>query len=141
MLDRVSESTVAATPKQPSAVDVHVGTRIRLRRNVLGVSQTTLAEKIGVTFQQVQKYEKGTNRVGASRIQAIATFLTVPVSYFFDEAPGASDDPAAENEMAKFISSPEGRSLNRTFASIKDPQARRQLAALVKTVAELGTPH
>ncbi len=140
MLDRVSESTVS-TPKQPNAVDVHVGTRIRLRRSVLGVTQMTLADRIGVTFQQVQKYEKGTNRVGASRMQAIATVLSVPVSYFFDEAPGAAEDPAAENEVAKFISSPEGRSLNRTFASIKDPQARRQLAALVKTVAELGTAH
>ena len=75
--------------KKPNPIDTHVGSRIRLRRNMLGMSQEKLGESLGITFQQIQKYEKGTNRVGASRLQAIANILDVPVSFFFDDAPGS----------------------------------------------------
>lgn len=68
--------------KKPNPIDVHVGSRIRLRRNMLGLSQEKLGENLGITFQQIQKYEKGTNRVGASRLQAISAILNVPVSFF-----------------------------------------------------------
>ena len=69
--------------KKPNPIDIHVGGRIRLRRNMLGMSQEKLGENLGITFQQIQKYEKGTNRVGASRLQAIASILEVPVACFF----------------------------------------------------------
>ena len=71
--------------KKPNPIDIHVGGRIRLRRNMLGLSQEKLGESLGITFQQIQKYEKGTNRVGASRLQAIASILEVPVAFFFEE--------------------------------------------------------
>ena len=74
--------------KKPNPIDVHVGSRVRLRRNMLGMSQEKLGEALGITFQQIQKYEKGANRVGASRLQAIATVMNVPVSFFFEDAPG-----------------------------------------------------
>ncbi|RUU54114.1 helix-turn-helix transcriptional regulator, partial [Mesorhizobium sp. M2C.T.Ca.TU.002.02.1.1] len=74
--------------KKPNPIDIHVGSRIRLRRNMLGMSQEKLGENLGITFQQIQKYEKGTNRVGASRLQAIASILSVPVAFFFEDAPG-----------------------------------------------------
>ena len=74
--------------KKPNPTDVHVGSRIRLRRNMLGMSQEKLGENLGITFQQIQKYEKGTNRVGASRLQAISNILGVPVSFLFEDAPG-----------------------------------------------------
>ncbi len=74
--------------KKPNPTDMHVGSRIRLRRNMLGMSQEKLGENLGITFQQIQKYEKGTNRVGASRLQAIANILGVPVAFFFEDLPG-----------------------------------------------------
>ena len=74
----------------PTSIDQHVGARLRLRRSLMEMSQSELGEKLGVTFQQVQKYEKGTNRVGASRLQNIASILNVPVSFFFEDAPDGS---------------------------------------------------
>ena len=79
--------------KTPNPIDVHVGSRIRLRRTMLGLSQEKLGESLGITFQQVQKYEKGTNRVGASRLQNIAGILDAPVAFFFEDAPGDSRQP------------------------------------------------
>ena len=87
--------------KKPNPIDIHVSSRIRLRRTMLGMSQEKLGEALGITFQQVQKYEKGTNRVGASRLQNISTTLNVPVSFFFEDAPeqGAGTKNAAEGLM------------------------------------------
>jgi transcriptional regulator with XRE-family HTH domain len=128
--------------KRPNPTDVHVGSRIRLRRNMLGMSQERLGESLGITFQQVQKYEKGTNRVGASRLQAIASILEVPVSFFFDDAPNPGGTPvkgfAEENSttyVVDFLSSSEGIQLNRAFARIADPKVRRKIIDLVKTLA------
>ncbi|MDX4076759.1 helix-turn-helix transcriptional regulator, partial [Brucella sp. NBRC 113783] len=82
--------------KKPNPTDIHVGSRIRMQRQLRGMSQVTLAEGLGITFQQVQKYEKGTNRVGASRLQAIADLLQVPVSFFFDDLSDTVGEPGGE---------------------------------------------
>jgi transcriptional regulator with XRE-family HTH domain len=84
--------------KKPNPIDIHVGSRVRLRRNMLGMSQEKLGEMLGITFQQIQKYEKGTNRVGASRLQAISTVMNVPVSYFFEDAPGQDENRSGFSE-------------------------------------------
>ena len=127
--------------KKPNPIDVHVGGRIRLRRNMVGTSQEKLGEHLGITFQQVQKYEKGTNRVGASRLQAIASILEVPVSYFFEGAPGGggAEGFAEDSQTAyvvDFLSSTEGLLLNRAFARIGDPKVRRRIIDLVRTLAD-----
>ncbi|MBO6639828.1 MAG: helix-turn-helix transcriptional regulator [Roseitalea sp.] len=128
--------------KQPNPIDIHVGSRIRLRRTMLGMSQEKLGESLGITFQQVQKYEKGTNRVGASRLQNIASILNVPVSFFFEDAPDDSAPAAAsgleENAstyVVSFLSSSEGLQLNRAFVKIADPKVRRRIIDLVKSLA------
>src|SRR5688500_4663962 len=87
--------------KRPNPVDVHVGARIRLRRNMIGLSQEKLGESLGITFQQIQKYEKGMNRVGASRLQAIGNILNVPVTFFCDDMPGQSDKPKGFEEESE----------------------------------------
>jgi transcriptional regulator with XRE-family HTH domain len=128
--------------KQPNPIDIHVGGRIRLRRTMLGMSQEKLGEQLGITFQQVQKYEKGTNRVGASRLQNIAAILGVPVAFFFEDAPGdtggATADGMSENSstyVVNFLSSAEGLQLNRAFVKIADPKVRRRIIDLVKAIA------
>jgi transcriptional regulator with XRE-family HTH domain len=105
------------------------------------MSQEKLGEHLGITFQQIQKYEKGTNRVGASRLQAIASILEVPIAYFFDGAPGETpaEGFAEENQTAyvvDFLSSTEGLLLNRAFARIGDPKVRRRIIELVRTLAD-----
>jgi len=109
---------------------------------MLGMSQEKLGEKLGITFQQVQKYEKGTNRVGASRLQAIASILDTPVSFFFEDAPGQSprqskgfSEDNATSYVVDFISSAEGLQLNRAFVRITDPKVRRKIIELVRTIA------
>ena len=128
--------------KKPNPIDIHVGSRIRLRRNMLGISQEKLGESLGITFQQIQKYEKGTNRVGASRLQAISSILGVPVSVFFDDAPGSDPGPARGMEdssttyVVDFLSSAEGLQLNRAFVKISDAKVRRKVLDLVKALAD-----
>jgi transcriptional regulator with XRE-family HTH domain len=128
--------------KKPNPTDVHVGSRIRLRRNMLGMSQEKLGENLGITFQQIQKYEKGTNRVGASRLQAIANVLGVPVAFFFEDLPG--QEPAGNRGFAEdtsaafaldFCTSAEGLQLNRAFVRISDLKVRRRIIELVKSLA------
>jgi transcriptional regulator with XRE-family HTH domain len=133
---------VEENKKKPNPIDTHVGSRIRLRRNMLGMSQEKLGENLGITFQQIQKYEKGTNRVGASRLQAIASILSVPVSFFFEDAPGQDGVTrsgfAEDNSMAlaaEFCSTPEGLQLNRAFVKVADPKVRRRIIDLVKSLA------
>lgn len=132
--------------KKPNPTDMHVGSRIRLRRNMLGMSQEKLGENLGITFQQIQKYEKGTNRVGASRLQAIASVLGVPAAFFFENLPGhdsssgvsgfAEDTPSAQ--AMEFATSAEGLQLNRAFAGIADPKVRRRIIDLVKSLSTEG---
>jgi transcriptional regulator with XRE-family HTH domain len=133
-------SLMADTKKKPNPIDTHVGSRIRLRRNMLGMSQEKLGDSLGITFQQIQKYEKGTNRVGASRLQAIASILAVPVSFFLEDAPGETtsvglaEAPSADF-VVDFLGSPEGLQLNRAFVRIKEPKVRRKVVELVKALA------
>ncbi|WP_018237764.1 helix-turn-helix domain-containing protein [Ensifer sp. BR816] len=125
---------------KPEPVDIHVGQRIRMRRALMQITQMALAEVIGVTFQQVQKYEKGTNRVGASRLQQIADALDVPVSYFFEGAAGENGDRSAEMspqpEITQFVSSAEGLALIRAFSRITDEKVRSRTLGLVKALAD-----
>jgi transcriptional regulator with XRE-family HTH domain len=124
------------TRKKPNQIDVQVGARIRLRRTVVGMSQETLGKALGITFQQVQKYEKGTNRVGASRLQAISNALQMPVSLFFEDSEGKEPLRSDfETEMLRFIGSAEGLALNRAFARITDTAVRQKVLALVKAIA------
>jgi transcriptional regulator with XRE-family HTH domain len=131
--------------KQPSSVDAHVGSRVRLRRMLIGMSQEKLGELLGLTFQQVQKYEKGANRIGASRLYDISSILGVPVSYFFDDLQGdhgvkrnpnhgASTDIDAGPYMMEFVSSAEGFQLVRAFTKITDPRVRKRMLDLVKSL-------
>ncbi|ODT02825.1 MAG: transcriptional regulator [Mesorhizobium sp. SCN 65-20] len=129
--------------KKPNPTDVHVGGRIRLRRNMLGMSQEKLGESLGITFQQIQKYEKGTNRVGASRLQAIASILSVPVAFFFEDAPGQEGgehkglaEDSSTSFVVDFLSSAEGLQLNRAFARISNPKVRRKVIELAKVLAD-----
>lgn len=125
--------------KRPNPIDIHVGSRIRMRRNMIGMSQEKLGESLGITFQQIQKYEKGTNRVGASRLQSISSIMGVPVAFFFEDAPrgdgtdGLSEAPQADFET-DFLNSPEGIQLQRAYARIKDAKVRRRVLDLVKTL-------
>ncbi|MEM9331497.1 MAG: helix-turn-helix domain-containing protein [Pseudomonadota bacterium] len=129
--------------KKPNPIDIHVGSRVRLKRTMLGMSQEKLGESLGVTFQQVQKYEKGSNRIGASRLQQISSILKTPISFFFDGAPGYGGETSkgfAEGGTAEytidFLSTPEGMQLNRAFAKIKDPKVRKKIVDLVKSLAD-----
>jgi transcriptional regulator with XRE-family HTH domain len=126
-------------------MDVHVGTRVRLRRMLLGMSQERLGEHLGLTFQQVQKYEKGVNRIGASRLFDLAKVLGVPVQFFYDEAPvgghhagdgapGFADKPS-ESYVVEFLGSREGLELNKAFSRITDPKIRRSVVDLIKSIA------
>jgi transcriptional regulator with XRE-family HTH domain len=131
-----------ANKKQPNPIDIHVGSRVRLRRMMLGMSQERLGESLGITFQQIQKYEKGTNRIGASRLQHIARVLSVPVSFFFEDAPGTPGDqqpgmaePKSTHYVVDFLSSAEGLQLNKAFIRIKDPKLRRKIIDLVRALA------
>ena len=107
--------------KQPNPIDVHVGSRVKLRRTMLSISQEKLGDALGVTFQQVQKYEKGTNRIGASRLEAIARFLDVPVSYFFKDAPGEDGPRPGFSEDADAIE---------VVRVLRNPEARKPRAAV-----------
>jgi transcriptional regulator with XRE-family HTH domain len=132
-----------ASKKQPNPIDIHVGSRVRLRRMMLGMSQEKLGEHLGITFQQIQKYEKGTNRIGASRLQHIERVLGVPVSFFFEDAPvSPGEKPAGENlaepertsYVVDFLSSSEGIQLNKAFVRIKDAKLRRRVIDLVRAL-------
>ena len=125
--------------KNPNPIDTHVGGRVRMRRILAGMSQEKLGEALGLTFQQVQKYEKGTNRIGASRLQQISKVLQVPPSFFFEGAPtgepGTKAGFAETTEVVEFLSTVEGLQLNRAFASIKDPKVRKKVVDLVVAIA------
>ncbi|MEQ8814880.1 MAG: helix-turn-helix domain-containing protein [Thalassobaculum sp.] len=127
------------TAGNPNPVDIHVGARVRLRRTLLGMSQERLGEALGLTFQQVQKYERGANRIGASRLFDLARALQVPVGFFFDDlpegvaeggpptAPVQDDDPMQRRETIELV---------RAFYRIQDPTARRRLFELTRSIAD-----
>lgn len=132
------------TKKTPNPIDVFVGSRVRLRRLMVGMSQEALADRLGVTFQQVQKYEKGTNRISASRLQAIAEVFRVPPSFFFQDEDstmpsaglGASQD---SGDISSFVSSKEGLDLNRAFLKIEDARVRKSIIALATALSRAGS--
>ena len=133
---------MADSKKKTNPIDIHVGSRVRLRRSMLGMSQEKLGDSLGITFQQVQKYEKATNRVGASRLQAIATILGVPVSFFFEGAPEMPTPPRSgfgvddsTSYLVEFLNSAEGLQLNRAFVRIADAKVRSCVIDLVKALA------
>ena len=132
--------------RAPHPMDIHVGSRVRLRRMMQGLSQDKLGEELGLTFQQVQKYEKGVNRIGASRLYDIARVLDVPVQFFYDDFGDgpetmigfAETNPKAEekSDFMRLLSTPEGVQLCRSFSAIRDYQVRRRVLDLVKALGE-----
>jgi transcriptional regulator with XRE-family HTH domain len=127
--------------KSPNPTDKHVGSRVRMRRMMLGMSQEKLGDALGLTFQQVQKYEKGTNRIGASRLQQISNILQVPVSFFFEGAPNSSqtnsgfDEAPSPAYVSDFLATSDGLALTRSFMRIKDSKLRRRIVDLVEQIA------
>jgi len=129
--------------KAPNPIDKHVGARVRMRRMMLSMSQEKLGDALGLTFQQVQKYEKGTNRIGASRLQQISNILQVPVSFFFDGAPhvpgtgryeGMSEAPSPAY-VSDFLATSDGLALTKAFMRIHDSKLRRRIVDLVEQIA------
>jgi transcriptional regulator with XRE-family HTH domain len=121
----------------PNPIDVHVGGRIRMRRLLLGMNQETLANALGLTFQQVQKYEGGANRVSASRLSAMAEILGVPISYFFgDLQPDDTELSAEDRQWREQLQRPETIEFIRLYYAISDQKIRRQFLEMAKTVAE-----
>ncbi|MCQ4633282.1 MULTISPECIES: helix-turn-helix domain-containing protein [Shinella] len=125
--------------KTPNPIDVFVGSRVRLRRLMVGMSQEALADRLGVTFQQVQKYEKGTNRISASRLQAISEVFRVPPSFFFQDEDSAMPSAGAGHEtgdVSTFVSSKEGLDLNRAFLKIEDAGVRKSIISLATALSK-----
>jgi transcriptional regulator with XRE-family HTH domain len=132
--------------KAPNPVDKYVGSRVRMRRIMLGMSQEKLGEALGLTFQQVQKYEKGTNRVGASRIQQISEILQVPVSFLFEGGPSGTPSTGGFSEgtspayVSDFLATSEGLALTRAFTRITDAKLRRSIVEMVEQIAAREGP-
>ena len=132
--------------KAPNPVDKYVGSRVRMRRIMLGMSQERLGEALGLTFQQIQKYEKGTNRVGASRIQQISEILQVPVSFLFEGGPSGAagtdgfSEGASPTNVSDFLATSEGLALTRAFTRITDAKLRRSIVDLVEQIAAREAP-
>lgn len=129
----------------PHPIDVHVGARVRARRRLLGITQERLGEALGLTFQQVQKYERGSNRISASRLFELSRILAVPVTYFYEGAEAeavAGEETAALPEVAaapfgnEQLSSRETHDLLRSYYALPDPQVRRRFLDLLKAVSE-----
>jgi transcriptional regulator with XRE-family HTH domain len=132
------------TKKAPNPIDKHVGSRVRMRRMMLGMSQEKLGDALALTFQQVQKYEKGTNRIGASRLQQISLILQVPVAFFFEGAPHLADGTMIADStetapsptyVSDFLATSDGLSLTKAFMRIPDPKLRRRIVDLVQQIA------
>ena len=125
----------------PNPIDIHVGSRVRLRRNLLGMSQEKLGEALGLTFQQIQKYERGANRIGASRLFEMSKVLGVPVSFFFEDMPDESmaDAPGLAESAEPFSDDPMKRretlELVRAYYRIRDGRIRRRMFDLLKTLS------
>jgi transcriptional regulator with XRE-family HTH domain len=129
--------------KIPNPIDTHVGSRVRMRRMMVGMSQEKLGDALGLTFQQVQKYEKGANRIGASRLHQIASTLGVQIEFFYEGAPVAEGAPMggfgeAPNPpyMNDFLSTSDGLQLMRCFVRVRDPKVRKRIVELVEAFAD-----
>ena len=128
--------------REPNPIDRHVGARVRLRRLLMNMSQGELGSAIGVTFQQVQKYEKGSNRIGASRLQQMSRILAVPVGFFFEGAPlplelvATSDQAPPPSYLSDFLTTSDGLALTKAFIEIKDTRLRRRIIDLLENIVE-----
>jgi transcriptional regulator with XRE-family HTH domain len=127
--------------KSPNATDTHVGRRVRMRRMMLGMSQTNLGDGLGLTFQQVQKYEKGTNRISASRLHQISDILQVEIPFFFEGLPDVSGNPGIDTApptpsyVSDYLATSDGLSLTKSFMAIDNPKLRRCIVGLVEELA------
>ena len=127
-------SSPIANKKSSNPIDIHVGSRVRMRRMMLHMSQTNFGDALGLTFQQVQKYEKGTNRISASKLQQSAHILQVPVTFFFEgKAKGTAPSPAY---VTDFLATKDGLALTKAFMQIKDKKLRRCIVDLVERIAD-----
>jgi transcriptional regulator with XRE-family HTH domain len=124
--------------KKTNPIDLQVGNRIRVRRMLIGMSQERLGDLLGLTFQQVQKYEKGVNRIGAGRLFEVARILNVPVDFFYEGlgTSTAANDTDSSPPVMKFVTSGEGLQLGLAFMKIKDAKVRKRVLDLVKSLAE-----
>jgi transcriptional regulator with XRE-family HTH domain len=130
----------AAEPAHP--VDLYVGARLRIRRKMMGLSQTQVADALGITFQQIQKYERGANRISASKLYDAAKLLQAPVSYFFEglsDTDGGIDDGFSQR-MTEFVSTPEGLELASLFPRLPDRRLRRRVVDLVRAMVDDEAP-
>lgn len=130
---------------KPDPIDVHVGSRVRLRRTFLGLSQSQIGKALGLTFQQIQKYERGANRIGSSRLFKLSKFLDVPVTYFFDDMPDQLErharsfsDGNPEMFDQDLISSKETLGLVRNYYKIRNTKLRKKIFELIKGIAQVG---
>ena len=124
--------------KSGNSIDKYVGLRVRTRRMMMKMSQTKLGDALDLTFQQVQKYEKGVNRIGASRLQAIAVILQVPIEFFFEGAPqlpSSKDKEPGPDYVQEFLATRDGLALTKAFMQIKQPALRRRIVHLVEEIA------
>ena len=136
VVDRPSGNT-SSNMKTKHPTDKHVGARVRSRRMVLGMSQTDLGTAVGVTFQHIQKYEKGTNRIGASRLHLLAEVLKVSPAFFFDGGVGqTAHTSACQDYFTEFLATSEGLALIKAFRSVPTAKLRRNLIALVQALAD-----
>lgn len=149
MTDKTSDAALLeegddrSNSRRANPVDKHVGERVRMRRMLLGMSQEKLGEHLGLTFQQVQKYEKGVNRIGASRLFDLAQVLGVPIQFFYENMPTAVSglqasgmaEKSAEPYVADFLSSRDSVELNKAFARVTDPRIRRSIVDMVRSIA------
>jgi transcriptional regulator with XRE-family HTH domain len=128
-------------PARLNPIDQHLGARIRMRRQQLGISQGTLGEALGVSFQQVQKYEKGFNRVGGSRMAQIAALLKVEVGFFFQDSPGVEGGHGApDSVMDEFMASKDGLIIAQSFVAIADPDVRHAIAVAIGMISRALRP-
>ncbi len=145
---RPAKSKIAPNKKKggPDPMDVHVGGRVRLRRMVVGMSQDALGKALGLTFQQIQKYEKGANRIGAGRLKQLSEILEVPVQFFFEDfegeigAIGFAEAPVSDADpFMALLHSQEGVQLCRYYSEIEDPKVRKRVLELVRSISETET--
>ena len=125
--------------KQANPIDIQVGNRVRIRRMLIGMSQERLGDLLGLTFQQVQKYEKGVNRIGAGRLFEVSRILNVPVDFFYEGVnvgQSGMREPESAPPVMEFVSSGEGLQLTLAFMKIKDPKVRKRVLDLIKSLAE-----
>ena len=138
---KVDNKSSGNTKKSPNPVDIHVGGRVRLRRMLVGLSQEKLGVSMGLTFQQIQKYEKGVNRIGASRLFRLSEVLDVPVQFFFDGMPkiegsiaSGMAEPKQEVFLYEFLNTRDGLELNRAFVKVTDANVRKSVIELVRSL-------